>query len=92
MVAWFSDPYNTSCDMCRSARYGLTLNGKLHRIELQERRLLGVQEEEEEEEEEAIMERTIKGEQKKKVMTRKRKEEVEEVVEYELLKRSQRNF
>ena len=27
MVAWFSDPYNTSCDMCRAARHGLTLNG-----------------------------------------------------------------
>ena len=72
MVAWFSDPYNTSCDMCRAARHGLTLNGKLHRIELQECRLLGVQEEEEEEEGEAIMERTAKGEQKKKVTTRKR--------------------
>ena len=80
MVAWFSDPYNTSCDMCRAARHGLTLNGKLHQIELQECRFLGVQEEEEEEEE-AIMERTVKGEQKKKATTRKRKEEVEEVEE-----------
>ena len=49
-------------------------------------------EEEEDEEEEAIIERTVKGEKNKKVMTRKRKEEVEEVEEYELLKRSRRNF
>ena len=88
MVAWFTDPYKTSCDICcRAAIHGLTLNGKLHRIELQECRLLGVQEEEEEE---AIMERTAKGEQKK-VTSRKRKEEVEEVEEEkELLKRSRR--
>ena len=69
--------------MCRAARHGLTLNGKLHRIELQERRLLGVQEGEE-----AVLERTVKGEQKKKATDRKRKEEVEE--EEELLKRSWR--
>ena len=68
--------------MCRAARHGLTLNGKLHRIELQEHRLLYVQEGEE-----AVLERTVKGEQKKKVPDRKRKEEEEEK---ELLKRSQR--
>ena len=66
--------------MCRAARYGLTLNGKLHRIELQERRLLDVQEGEE-----AVLERTVKGEQKKKA-TDNTREEVEE--EEELLKRS----
>ena len=70
--------------MCRAARYGLTLNGKLHRIELQERRLLGVQEGEK-----AVLERTVKGEQKKKATDRRRKEEVEEE-EKELLKRSWR--
>ena len=93
MVAWFSDPYNTSCDVCAGLQDMVSLSmgyGKLHRIELQERRLLGVQGEEEEGEE-AIMERTVKGEQKKKVTSRKGKEEVEEVEEEkELLKRSWR--
>ena len=32
-----------SCHFCRAARHGLTLNGKLHRIELQEQRILGLQ-------------------------------------------------
>ena len=73
MVAWLVILSYSTCDMCRAARHGLTLNKKLHQIELQERRLLGVQEGEE-----TVLERTVKGEQKKKATDRKRKEEVEE--------------